>query len=136
MTVTSDRHLCDSCSVPHTLEAHPLAFRENCSIRGLMPTTVPQCPNYRNEGLAVSQYNVAAQSCGVNAGESTYSGRQLVDVVRCGECKHGDPETIPTNSRWILCRRKAGHVIAADGQSFDAVPIHPPDWYCADGERE
>lgn len=43
----------------------------------------------------------------------------LVEVVRCGECKHHLPETERTNP---YCNR------------FHCMK--PDDWFCADGERE
>lgn len=50
-------------------------------------------------------------------------GEQLVEVVRCRECKHRDPET-----KGCDC---AGHEMLMGG----ILPM-PDNWFCADGERE
>jgi hypothetical protein len=56
-------------------------------------------------------------------------GYQYLDVVnreeliRCNECKHGDP----CNDGEIYCEKDIGTIETA---------VHKPDWFCADGERK
>ena len=44
------------------------------------------------------------------------------ELVRCGDCKHGEP----CNEGEVYCTKDIG--------TFES-PVHKPDWFCADGER-
>ena len=47
---------------------------------------------------------------------------ELVRVVRCKDCKHGDP----CNDGEIHCEKDIGTI---------ETSVHKPDWFCADGEK-
>ena len=48
-------------------------------------------------------------------------------VVRCRECKHGERERAANGDWMILCHQP---------KALDERAMMPPEWYCADGERE
>lgn len=45
------------------------------------------------------------------------------ELVRCKDCKHGDP----CNDGEIYCEKDIGTIKTA---------VHKPDWFCADGTRK
>jgi len=45
----------------------------------------------------------------------------MVEVVRCKDCKHQDPERFNDGSGCFVCRKGHGW--------------KPDEWFCADGER-
>ena len=62
----------------------------------------------------------------VNIAEMTASAIEngkLVWIVRCKDCKHGEP----CNDGEIYCKKDVGTIETA---------VHKPDWFCADGERK
>ena len=42
-------------------------------------------------------------------------------IVRCKECKHGEPSIVAWSSNYYCRRHK---------------DVHEPDWFCADGEAK
>lgn len=51
-----------------------------------------------------------------------------VPVVRCGECKHGEPDTNCIGEKAIRCEHE-------DNPYGGGVWLMNPKWFCADGER-
>lgn len=50
------------------------------------------------------------------------------DLVRCKECKFGEPDTNGNGEDMILCQNKHNPIGFEDW-------LMPPEWYCADGKR-
>ena len=52
-----------------------------------------------------------------------------VPAVRCGECKHGVPDTNCIGEKAIRCE-------CDDNPYGGGIWLMNPNWYCADGERK
>ena len=52
-----------------------------------------------------------------------------VPVVRCGECKWGEPDTNGAGQEMVMCYNAFNPVGCENW-------IVSPDWFCADGERK
>jgi hypothetical protein len=52
----------------------------------------------------------------------------MVHVVRCRDCKFGEPETNGRGDDMVMCQNKQNPI--GDGDW-----LMPPEFYCADGER-
>ena len=52
----------------------------------------------------------------------------VVRVVRCKDCRYGEPEENTSHEAMVMCQNKQNPVGYDDW-------IVAPDWYCADGER-
>ena len=51
-----------------------------------------------------------------------------VPVVRCKDCKYGEPETNGFGEDMVMCQNKQNPIGYEDW-------LMPPEFYCADGER-
>ena len=51
-----------------------------------------------------------------------------VSVVRCKDCKYGEPDTNGCGEDMVMCQYKLNPV----GNEYWLMP---PEWFCADGER-
>lgn len=82
--------------------------------------------------LGHGKCNDCGYHSGANYSDQNCRGRMLQDVlillkeqeavVRCKDCKHGDP----FNGGEIYCEKDIGTI---------ETSVHKPDWFCADGER-
>lgn len=54
---------------------------------------------------------------------------EMVAVVRCKDCKYGEPETNASGYDMTMCTN-TNNPLGFDGW------LMPPDWYCADGKRK
>jgi hypothetical protein len=52
----------------------------------------------------------------------------VVNVVRCRDCKYGEPETNGSDEDMVMCQNKLNPIGYEDW-------LMPPEWFCADGER-
>ena len=52
----------------------------------------------------------------------------VVKVVRCKDCRYGEPEENTNHEVMVMCQNKQNPV------GYDDL-LMAPDWYCADGER-
>ena len=93
---------------------------------------------YAEDGLYVIRDRVMEQYYFVKArspGEALHKFQELAydiaraayPVVRCRECKHGERERAANGDWMILCHQP---------KALDEWAMMPPEWYCADGERE
>lgn len=51
-----------------------------------------------------------------------------VPVIRCRDCKYGEPETNGFGEDMVMCQNKQNPIGYEDW-------LMPPEFYCADGER-
>lgn len=72
-----------------------------------------------------------------NSGEYTYptSSRDLVEVVRCADCRHGEPDEMGDGSPGICCDIWFYHD-SPSGQRSKVWPLNVLDHFCAKGERK
>lgn len=51
-----------------------------------------------------------------------------IRVVRCRDCKYGEPDTNGNGEDMVMCHYKQNPIGFEDW-------LMPPEWFCADGER-
>ena len=71
---------------------------------------------YRN-GLQVAMYEV-----------NNAPAVDAAPVVRCRDCKYGEPETNGRGEDMVMCQNKLNPIGYEDW-------LMPPEFFCADGER-
>ena len=56
------------------------------------------------------------------------ANKDLIVVVRCRNCKYGEPDTNGNGEDMVMCQNKQNPIGYEDW-------LMPPEWFCADGER-
>ena len=98
---------------------------------------MPNCTNCTEEcpqaetakEIAIGRMYATKELCRMIA---DIEGGRLVEVVRCGKCKHWKPY-----GRDFVLKKDYGRCEKPDNESlikYNASPYE--DWYCADGERK
>ena len=54
--------------------------------------------------------------------------KNMVAVVRCKDCKYGEPDTNGCGEDMVMCQNAVNPIGYENW-------LMPPDFYCADGER-